>query len=113
MAFGKTAQSHAAMAPARKPAICRPAENTGKHTSDENTTFTTTAATHDANVYGPQAFMIPARRYGYTGVVQAVGPVSIRNGDAKPLPVAMECAMFPASNRNGMAPRARCEKCLW
>lgn len=39
---------------------------------------------------------------GNSGVIQAVGPVSARKGEANPWPVASELAILPTSKRKGM-----------
>src|SRR5437016_14246218 len=45
----------------------------------------------------PKILKTPARTYGNTGVIHAVGPDGALNGELKPCPDAIEAAMLPVS----------------
>jgi len=45
----------------------------------------------------PKALKMTERRYGYSGGSNAVGPVSVKNGEEKPRCCAMERAIQPTS----------------
>jgi hypothetical protein len=52
----------------------------------------------DESLYTPKSLKIPAKRNGNTGATNAVGPLGVGQGEAKPFPVAIECATLPISH---------------
>src|SRR5689334_11279713 len=94
---GKNAQTHPDQTAARSPKLFRAMKNTGMHVRAENRQLRDRITRADALVYTPKSLKTPARRYGYTGVSQAVGPVSAKYGLLNPLPSTMERAMRPDS----------------
>jgi hypothetical protein len=62
----------------------------GMHAAEEKSALRKTTAKKDLAVKIPKTRKTPATNKGYTVVNHAVGPVSLRNGELNPLPVASE-----------------------
>jgi hypothetical protein len=74
------------------------------HAREEKSALRNTMVKKDFAVKIPKMRKTPATSRGYTGVSQAVGPVSLRNGELNPFPVASEYAMLPVSCSNDTGP---------
>src|SRR5580693_6422201 len=70
------------------------------HTADENSALRKNTAKNDPRVRIPNTRNTPATSSGYTGVSQAVGPVSFPNGELNPFPCDSADAIFPVSCAN-------------
>jgi hypothetical protein len=109
--FGKKAQSQVAIDATPKPPMRLPAKYIGTHVNAEHRMFSATAARNESYVRTPKTRKISAKSHGYTGGIQAVGPVSTRNGELKPCPLASDAAMFPDSCKKGRTANACREFC--
>ena len=81
----------------RRSKFLRAIRKMGTEVNAEKKLFKPRNTKADAFVYRPKRAKTPASRYGYTGVSNAVGPVSAQYGFAYPFPSAMERATRPIS----------------
>ncbi len=87
-ALGNSAHSQAAPLATPDPSIFLPAKKIGMHAADEKSALKKTTAKKEFAVKTPKTRNTPAISNGYAGVSHAVGPVSVRNGELNPFPVA-------------------------